>query len=250
MTKISLKNPQEIAICREGGRLLAKIMVELGAVLRPGIKTNAIEQLAMRLIKQNGLQSSFKGYKGYPKAVCVSVNDEVVHGIPSNRLLKRGDIVGLDLGIIYQGFHLDMAKTIPLRPISAEANHLLLTTKKSLDKALSLVKPGVFLGDISWTIQNVVESAGLAVVRDLTGHGIGRKLQEEPAIPNFGCRGEGPVLKPGMLLAIEPMVTMGSPKVKVAKDGWTVVTLDHSLSAHFEHTVAVTATGHEVLTKL
>jgi len=218
--------------------------------LKPGISTLELDKLAERLIIEAGCQPAFKGLNGYPATLCVSVNNEVVHGLPSEKkILKNGDIVDLDLGLKYKGFYSDMARTYPIGKITRKAKKLIKVTKKSLDLAIKIIKPGIYLGDISSTIQKYVEKNGFSVVRSLTGHGIGRKLHEEPAIFNFGKPKTGPILKEGMVFAIEPMVNEGSPEVKISKDNWTVVTADGTLSAHFEDTVAVTKNGYKILTR-
>lgn len=246
---IPIKTSEEIKIMREGGRILASILKELEKKVTPGIITQDLNILSEKLILKNGAQPSFKGYNGFPAALCVSVNDEIVHGVPSKRELKEGDIVGLDLGILYKGFHTDMAVTVPVGAISSEAGRLIRVTKKSLKRAITRAKAGKTIGDIGQAVQNYVEGQEFNVVRDLCGHGVGRRLHEDPEIPNFGQRHKGPKLKEGMVLAIEPMVTAGDWKIKLSADGFGFKTKDGSLSAHFEHTLLVTRTGGEVLTK-
>ena len=247
---IPIKTSEEIKIMREGGRVLAKIMEELKSKAKPGISTQELNQLTEELVFKYGVKPAFKGYQGFPASLCVSLNEEIVHVAPSKRRLMEGDIVSLDLGILYKGFYLDMAITVPVGRISPEAGRLIRITKKALKRAISRVKPGKHIGDISQTVESYVEGQGFNVVRQLCGHGIGRKLHEAPEIPNFGKRHKGPELKPGMVLAIEPMVTMGDWKLKKSKDGFGFETNDGSLSAHFEQTVAVTEKGGQVLTKL
>ena len=247
---IPIKTSEEIKIMREGGRVLAKIMEELKSKAKPGISTQELNQLTEELVFKYGVKPAFKGYQGFPASLCVSLNEEIVHVAPSKRRLMEGDIVSLDLGILYKGFYLDMAITVPVGRISPEAGRLIRITKKALKRAISRVKPGKHIGDISQTVESYVEGQGFNVVRQLCGHGIGRKLHEAPEIPNFGKRHKGPELKPGMVLAIEPMVTIGDWKLKKAKDGFGFETNDGSLSAHFEQTVAVTEKGGQVLTKL
>lgn len=246
---ISVKNQEEIKAMREGGRILAGILKELEKKVAPGVVTQDLNILSEKLILKNGAQPSFKGYNGFPAALCVSVNDEIVHGVPSKRELKEGDIVGLDLGILYKGFHTDMAVTVPVGAISPEAGRLIRVTKKSLKRAIARAKAGKTIGDLGHAVQNYVEGQGFNVVRDLCGHGVGRRLHEDPEIPNFGQRHKGPKLKEGMVLAIEPMVTAGDWKIKLSADGFGFKTKDGSLSAHFEHTLLVTRTGGEVLTR-
>ena len=247
---IPIKTSEEIKIMREGGRVLAKIMEELKSKAKPGISTQELNQLTEELVFKYGVKPAFKGYQGFPASLCVSLNEEIVHVAPSKRRLMEGDIVSLDLGILYKGFYLDMAITVPVGRISPEAGRLIRITKKALKRAIGRVKPGKHIGDISQTVESYVEGQGFNVVRQLCGHGIGRKLHEAPEIPNFGKRHKGPELKPGMVLAIEPMVTIGDWKLKKAKDGFGFETNDGSLSAHFEQTVAVTEKGGQVLTKL
>lgn len=256
MEKISLKTAEEIEKMREGGRIAAAILKCLKKAARPGVTTKTLDLIAEKEIKkaclagrQAGAAPSFKGYKGYPTATCISVNDEIVHGIPSERVLGEGDIVGIDVGVYYKGFHTDAAMTIGIGKISTEAQKLINVTKKALDSAIKEVRPGKCLGDVQFVIQKTAEEAGFGVIRDLAGHGVGRQLQESPSIPNFGQKGIGLVLKEGMTLAIEPMVSTGDWHVKVQDDGWTVVTADGSLAAHFEHTIAVTKSGCKILTR-
>lgn len=234
---------------REGGKIAARILKLLAENVKPGMTTKELDILAAKEIKKAGVKASFLGHAGYPASICTSINSEVVHGIPSGRILREGDILGIDLGILYQGFHTDTAVTIGLGRIDFAKKELIRITKKALDEGMSIIKPGIHLGDICHRVQKIIEGAGFGVIRDLAGHGIGRELQENPSIPNFGRPGAGPILKEGMALAIEPMVSQGDWHVKILKDGWTVATADGSLSAHFEQTVAVTKEGYEVLTK-
>ena len=245
---ISIKTAREIEIMKEGGKIAAHILKILAKNAKPGVKTKDLEKQAGKEIKKAGVKPSFLGHAGYPAAICVSINDEVVHGIPNDIKIKEGDIVGLDLGILHRGYHSDTAVTVGVGKISTEKKKLLEITEKSLDAGLSLVKEGVYLGDIQSKIQKTIEKAGYSVIRDLAGHGIGKNLQEPPSIPNFGKPKTGPILKQGMVLAIEPMVSAGDWHVKILNDGWTVVTADGSDSAHFEHTIAVTKRGFEILT--
>ena len=228
--------------------LVARVLVELAGMIAPGVTTAEVDALAERRLREAGAEPAFKGYHGYPATICASVNEQVVHGIPSKRKLVDGDILSVDLGAKLDGYYGDSAVTVPVGQISAEAARLLEVTKQSLHEALAVVKAGARLSDIGAAVQRHVEAAGFSVVREFVGHGIGQTLHEEPQIPNYGTPGRGPRLAEGMVLAIEPMVNMGGAGVKVLSDGWTAVTKDGSLSAHFEHTVAVTADGCRVLT--
>jgi len=245
---ISIKSKKQIEIMKEGGKIAAHILKILVKNTKPGVKTKDLEKQAREEINKAGVKPSFLGHAGYPATICVSVNDEVVHGIPSDKVIKEGDIIGIDLGILYRGYHSDTAKTVGVGKISVEKKKLLEITEKSLYEGLSLVKEGVYLGDVQNRIQKTIEKAGYSVIRDLAGHGIGKNLQEPPSIPNFGKPKTGPILKEGMVLAIEPMVSRGDWHVKILEDGWTVVTVDGSDSAHFEHTIAVKKDGFEILT--
>lgn len=247
---VFIKTLEEIKMIAEGGRILAKIMQELEKQVNPGIKTEELDRLAESLILNSGGRPSFKGYEGFPATLCVSVNDEIVHTVPSDRILKEGDIVSLDLGIFYKSFHTDMAITLPVGKISDEAQRLIRITKKALKRGLKKVKPGNTTGDIGNTIQRYVESQGFGVVRDLCGHGIGREIHEDPKILNYGKRRTGEELKEGMVICIEPMVTVGDWKLEKSADGFGYKTKDGSLSCHFEHTIAVTKAGAKVLTEL
>ena len=246
---IPIKTPEEIEIMAQGGQILAKIIRELKAKVEPEITTQELDKLAQELIFGFGVKSAFKGYQGFPAVLCASVNEQIVHGVPSQRRLVEGDILGLDLGIIYQDFYADMAVTVPVGQISPEVSRLLRTTKKALKRAIARAKPGKTIGDISHAIQKHIEDQGFQVVRELCGHGVGRKLHEDPEILNFGQRHKGPELKPGMVLAFEPMAVMGQPGIKKGPDGFCYQTADNSLSAQFEHTVAVTEKGPRVLTE-
>lgn len=247
---IDLKSPREIALMRAGGRILAEIMERLRTFVKPGISTAEIDQEVETFILSKGAKPAFKGYRGFPATVCTSINEEVVHGIPSpHRRLKEGDIIGLDLGCVVDGYYADCAFTLPLGEVSPRVQKLLDVTRESLDRAVAQCRPGRRLGDISHAVQEYVERHGFSVVRAFVGHGIGRELHEDPQIPNFGEPGRGPVLKAGMVFAIEPMVTMGGWEVRILPDRWTAVTEDGSLAAHFEHTVAITENGPDVLTR-
>jgi len=246
---IVLKSAREIALMRRAGHILAGVVERLRASVRPGMSTLDIDEDVEAYIHREGAAPAFKGYRGFPATVCVSINEEVVHGIPSpRRKIHEGDIVGLDLGCIVEGYYADCAFTLPVGPVPADVQKLLDVTRESLDRAIQECRPERRLSDVSHAVQSHVEAHGLSIVRAFVGHGIGRALHEEPQIPNFGDPGRGPQLRAGMVLAIEPMVTMGSWEVRILDDGWTAVTQDGSLAAHFEHTVAVTENGPEVLT--
>lgn len=247
---ITIKTTEEIEKMRQGGMILASIMKKLAKMIKPGISAKEIDDQAEKFISQAGAVPSFKNYKSYPSATCISVNNEVVHNIPSkNKIFKTGDIVGLDLGVKYKGLYTDMAMTVPVGKISKEAKKLIKITKKALAIGLKQIKPRNTIGDIGYAIQNFVEPKGFSVVRTLTGHGVGYQVHEEPRIPNFGIPGQDIKLEQGMTLAIEPMVNVGAPDVRTKEDGWGIVTMDGSLSAHFEHTVVVTKKGYDILTK-
>jgi methionyl aminopeptidase len=246
---IVIKNPSELDAMRRVNRMTAQVRDELAAMVRPGITTLELGNAAFELIRKLGGTSAFYGYHGFPGQICVSINEEVVHGIPGKRVIKEGDIVSIDTGITFGGFIGDTAITVAAGEIDDEKKKLLQVTKAALDAGIAKAVVGNRLGDISHAIQTVVEAAGFSVVREFVGHGIGRDMHEDPQIPNFGKAGHGPKLKPGMTLAIEPMVNIGGPKVKVLADNWTAVTCDGSASAHFEHTVAVGVTAPEILTR-
>ncbi|MDO8265259.1 MAG: type I methionyl aminopeptidase [Candidatus Parcubacteria bacterium] len=255
---ITIKSPEEIKIMTEGGKILAEIMEELQKMVRPGVKTKEIDKAAEDLVLKYGAKCSFKDFRSpedeinipYPSCLCTSINEEIVHAIPSERVLKEGDIISLDLGIFFKGFHSDMALTIPIGKVDSEAGRLIRITRKSLKRALKKVVPGKRIGAIGNTIQKYVESQGFNVVRELCGHGIGKELHEDPQIMNFGKEGQGEKIKEGMVLCLEPMVTIGDYRIKKGKDGFGYITQDGSLSAHFEHTVVVTKNGPRVITSL
>lgn len=240
---IILKTPEEIEVMARASRLVAETLVMLKREVVPGVSTDHLDRLAEEFIRSHGGTPAFKGYRSYPKTLCVSVNDQVVHGIPSKRVLKEGDIVGLDLGAIVDGFYGDSAVTVPVGKISARAAELLRVTEEALYAGIAKAVVGNRLSDISHAVQQRAEAAGFSVVTDFVGHGIGRQLHEEPQVPNYGKPGQGPRLQEGMVLAIEPMVNMGRSDVRVLADRWTAVTVDGSLSAHFEHTIAIQAAG-------
>ena len=246
---IELKSAREIGLMRRAGHILADVVERLRTSVKPGLSTLEIDEDVEDFIRGRGAKPAFKGYRGFPATVCISINEEVVHGIPSaHRHVKEGDIVGLDLGCIVEGYYADCAFTLAVGEVPPRVQELLEATRLSLEAGIAECRPDRRLSDVSHAIQSHVESRGFSVVRAFVGHGIGRALHEEPQVPNFGDPGRGPQLRPGMVLAIEPMVTMGSWEVRILDDGWTAVTRDGSLAAHFEHTIAVTETGSEVLT--
>jgi len=235
---------------RQAGRIVATVLAELKLQVKPGVKTRVLDELAQRETEKLGAVPSFKGYHGYPASVCVSINDEIVHGIPGDRVMNEGDIVSIDFGVIYNDFQGDAAVTVGVGSITPEAEKLLETTEGSLMAGIQAAHAGARLGDISSVIQEYAESRGYAVVREYTGHGIGRNMHEDPQIPNFGIPGQGPLLKRGMTFALEPMINIGDWRTRIEDDKWTVRTSDGSLSAHFEHTIAITDEGSEILTAL
>ena len=245
---IIIKSDREIAIMRQAGRIVATILGVLSEQVRPGMKTKELDVIAARELERLGAKPSFKGYRGFPANLCVSVNDEIVHGIPGERVLNEGDVVSLDLGAIFKGFQGDAAVTVGVGEISSQAEQLMKITEGALKASIAVAYAGVRLGDISAAIQNYAEPRGYSVVREYTGHGIGREMHEEPQIPNLGPPGVGPVLKKGMTLALEPMVNAGGWCTRLGNDHWVVLTADGSLSAHFEHTIAITNDEPEVLT--
>jgi methionyl aminopeptidase len=246
---IRIKSANEVDILRKAGKILSSIVIQLQSSLTSGMSTKDIDLKAEELVRQNKVTAAFKGYHGFPGVACVSVNEVVVHGIPDSRIIKNGDIVSLDMGIIYEGYYSDMAVTVPIGNISPEIRRLLDVTRGSLFRGIEQARVGNKLSDISFAVQSFVEMHGFSVVRDFVGHGIGRALHEEPEIPNYGRAGQGPVLQEGMVFAIEPMVNMGGHRTKTLTDGWTVVTEDGKPSAHFEHTIVITARGPEILTQ-
>jgi methionyl aminopeptidase len=247
---VILKLPEEIEKARASNRIVAEVLSKLKEKVKPGVRTRDLDKLAEEIAEKRGAKPAFKGYNGFPYALCVSVNEVVVHGMPSERVLMEGDIVGLDFGVYYQGFFGDATVTLPVGKVTQKASRLMQVTEQSLYAGIAQAKDGNRLGDISAAVQDMVEDAGYSVVRDFVGHGIGKNLHEDPQIPNFGKKGRGIDLKSGMILAIEPMVNEGKYKVQVLPDGWTVITKDGSLSAHFEHSVAITDNGPEILSKL
>lgn len=246
----TLKSPEEIAQMRESGRIAAEVLDVLGALIRPGISTVELDQVAYETILKAKAKPAFLGYHGYPATICASVNEEVIHGIPSpTRVLQEGDIISVDVGVFYRGFYGDTARTFPVGVVDDEKNRLMEVTREALFRGIEVLGPNVKLGVLSSTIQQHVEAHGFSVVRQFVGHGIGKKMHEEPQVPNFGRPSDGPVLRPGTVLAIEPMVNAGTHRVRVLEDGWTTVTEDGRPSAHFEHTVAILSDGVEILTE-
>jgi methionyl aminopeptidase len=248
--RIEIKSSQELAIMQEAGSILAKITAELVQHVAPGLTTGELDRIARTLIERKGVKAAFLGYRDFPAAICASINKEVVHGIPSSQKLVRGDLLKIDIGIYHQGFCADQAVSVPVGKISEEASRLVAVTEEALYRGIEAAQEGNRLGDISWSIQSYVEPQGFSVVRQYTGHGIGRKMHEPPQVPNFGKPGTGPRLRAGMTLALEPMVNAGGWKTITLDDGWTVVTEDGSLSAHFEHTIVITDNGPRILTQL
>ena len=247
---VILKSPQEIDRMRESGRIVATVLKVVAKAVRPGITTGELDNIAVRELKKWGAVASFKGYRGFPASVCVSINEEVVHGIPGKRELSEGDIVSLDFGAKLNGFHGDAALTVGVGVISSEAQGIIDATDGALEAGVAAAVVGARLGDVSAAIQSYAESRGYSVVREYVGHGIGRDLHEDPQVPNYGVPGEGVVLKNGMTIALEPMLNAGVWYTKVAMDGWTVSTADGKLSAHFEHTIAIGENGADILTQL
>ena len=242
------KSPEEIELMREGGKILAAALDRVQAAIAPGVSTAELDRIFAEAIAERGAKASFLGYRGFPASICASPNDVIVHGIPDGTRLVDGDVISLDFGVLYEGFHTDSAWTFPVGEIDAGAAELLKVTEASLDAAIAQCQPGNRLGDVGNAVEGVAEAAGFSIVREYAGHGVGRALHEDPWIPNYGPSGRREVLSPGMTLAIEPMVNVGGEATRVMGDGWAVVTVDGSLSAHFEHTVAITPEGHEVLT--
>lgn len=244
-----MKTDREIKIIESNGKILAQTLRLMQESIRPGIRTRELNQLAEDFIKRQGASPAFKGYRGFPSSICVSINEEVVHGIPGERIIAEGEIVSVDIGVFKDGYHADAACTFPVGQVSEQAQRLISVTRRALEESFKYASEGRHLSDVSHAIQALVEENGFSVVRDLVGHGIGKRMHEEPQIPNFGPPGQGVVLRKGMVLAIEPMVNVGSYEIDTREDRWTVVTRDGSLSAHFEHTVAVTENGARVLTR-
>ena len=242
------KSPDEIKKMREAGRIVAEVLEIMEERVKPGVTTEELDRLAEEYIRSRGGVPSFLGYQGFPRSICTSVNDVVVHGIPDGTRLREGDIVGIDVGVILDGYHADAARTYAVGEVGERAKRLMEVTKRALEAGIEACRPGNRLGDISHSIERVVKEGGFSVVVQFVGHGIGREMHEEPQVPNFGPPGRGPLLEPGMTFALEPMVNEGGYEVYVDRDGWTVRTVDGKLSAHYEHTVAVTEEGPLVLT--
>jgi len=247
---IIIKSEREIQKMREAGRIVALVHEKMAEVIKPGITSRKLNEIAEEIIRSNGATPSFLGYGGFPASICASANQVLIHGFPTDVPLKEGDIISVDVGAKYQGYHGDSAWTYAVGKISEENQKLMDVTRDSLFKGLEIVKPGIHLSDVSNTIQTYVESFGFSIPLDFTGHGVGSDLHEDPPIPNFGKAGRGPILQEGMTLAIEPMVHMGTRFTKTLRDGWTVETIDQKNTAHYEHTIVVTADGYEILTKL
>jgi len=244
---IILKSPDEIEKMREASVIVADVLDEIEKLIEPGITTEELDRFSENLIMKRGARPAFLGYLGYPKTLCTSINEQVVHGIPGPTKLKEGDIIGVDCGALLNGYFGDSARTYPVGRISDEASRLLCVTKEALFKGIKEMKEGNRLHDISAAIQNHVESAGFSVVRQFVGHGIGKKMHEPPSVPNYGTPHTGPLLEKGLVLALEPMVNAGDYNIEILDDGWTAVSKDRSLSAHFEHTVALTDQGYDIL---
>jgi methionyl aminopeptidase len=247
---ITIKSPRELELMRQAGKVVASIKDSLIKSIKPGMTTQDLDDIAVECINAMGAKPSFKGYLGFPRTICVSINDEIVHGIPGNRIILDGDLVSMDVGAVVGGFHGDSAITVGVGNVSKEGADLISVTQKALDIGIAQAKNNARVGDISFAVQSYIESNGYSVVRQYVGHGIGKALHEEPQIPNFGNPGTGPLLRKGMVIAIEPMVNIGGWDTEVMEDNWTVVTADRSLSAHFEHTLAITDGDADVLTEL
>ncbi len=243
------KSKRELEIMKKASQVVAETHALLAEEIEPGITTEEIDRMAEEYIRSQGAEPAFKGYQGFPSTVCVAINEQVVHGIPGSRQLESGDIIGLDIGAVVDGYYGDAAQTLPVGEVSSQAQDLLETTEGALYKGIEQMVVGNRLSDISHAIQQHVEEVGYSVVRKFVGHGVGQEMHEDPQVPNFGSPGRGPRLKEGMVLAIEPMVNVGTYQVKTLDDGWTVVTQDGKLSAHFEHSIAITESGPEILTK-
>ena len=248
---INLKSPREIEKMKGASRIVAEILLELRAVVKEGMSTAEIDRMAEDMTLKRKAKPAFKGYRGFPASICISINEEVVHGIPSpKRVLKDGDVVGLDFGVIYDDYYGDSAVTVPIGAIPPEVENLLRVTEQSLYSGIEAAIPGNTISDVSAAVQRIAEAHHFGIVREFCGHGIGRALHEDPPVLNYVQNGKGPKIKPGLVIAIEPMINLGTEKVKILSDGWTVVTLDGRPSAHFEHTIAITPDGPEILTRV
>lgn len=246
---ISIKTPREIELLRIAGEITGSTHNYLKPFIKPGITTKELDDLAYDYIIKRGATPSFKGYDGFPGTICASVNEEVVHGIPSNRKIKEGDIISIDIGACYKGYHGDSAWTYPVGKISEEKEYLLKHTEQSLFEGLSVIKDGIRVGDIGHAVSKYAEAHNLAVVQELVGHGVGTDVHEQPDVPNYGNPHTGPILKEGMVIAVEPMLNLGTRKIYILDDDWTIVTADDTPSAHFEHTILITKDGYEILTR-
>jgi len=246
---VTTRTPEELERMRGAGAIVARVLAETSAAVRPGITTEELDRIAARIIRSMGGTPSFLGYHGYPATICTSVNEEIVHGIPGKRVLREGDVISIDAGAIWQGYQGDAAVTVAVGQVSPEAERLMQVTRQALEAGIAAARAGQRLGDVSHAIEMVARAAGFEVVREYGGHGIGRAMHEEPRILNWGPPGRGLRLRPGMTLALEPMLTLGDYRTRQLDDGWTVITADLSLAAHFEHTIAITENGAEVLTR-
>lgn len=246
---ITIKSPREIELLRIAGEITGSTHNYLKPFIKPGVTTKELDKLAEDYIRGRGATPSFKGYDGFPGTICASINEEVVHGIPSNRKLKEGDIISIDIGACYKGYHGDSAWTYPVGKISKEKEHLLKHTEESLFQGLSVIKDGIKVGDIGYAVSKYAKEHKLSVVEELVGHGVGTDVHEEPDVPNFGKQNTGPVLKEGMVIAVEPMLNLGTRHIYILDDDWTIITADDKPSAHFEHTVLITKDGYEILTR-
>ena len=246
----SIKSPRELEAMREAGQVVARMIAAITRAVAPGMTTKDLDDAAVQELRKHDAKPAFLGYMGFPATICTSVNEEIVHGIPGNRVLKDGDLVKCDVGAIVDGMHGDAAVTLPVGEVSPEALRLIEATRESLNEAIAQVRSGARLGDIGEAVQKYAEARGYGVVREYVGHGIGRRLHEEPQVPNYGVAGRGQMLRKGMAIAIEPMLNLGTWRTQTLEDGWTVVTADGQLSAHFEHTMAVGEDGAEVMTRL
>jgi len=247
---VLIKSTQELQKMRQAGRIVAQVLELMREHVRPGVTTGELDELAHKMIVKSKALPSFKGYRGYPASICTSVNEEIVHGIPGKRVLEAGDIISIDVGVIYRGYQGDAAITLGVEQIAPQAQHLLEVTQGALEAGIVQARAGNHLGDVAWAVQNYVESHNMSVVREYTGHGIGRRMHEDPQVFNFGQPGTGLELRPGLTIALEPMVNLGGWRTKVLDDGWTVVTADGSWSAHFEHTIAIMDSEPLILTQL
>lgn len=246
---INIRNKEEIELLKKAGEIVGNTHNYLKQFIKPGITTEELDALAEQFIIKNNATASFKNLYGFPKSICISINEEVVHGIPNNRVLKEGDIVSIDIGACYQGYHGDSAWTYPVGEINESKRHLLKQTEKALFEGLKVIKDGCRVGDIGYAIETYAKKHRLGIVQELVGHGVGEKVHESPDVPNYGKKGTGPILKEGMVIAVEPMLNLGSKKIYQDEDEWTIKTYDNKPSAHFEHTVLITKEGYQILTK-